>query len=349
MSDVEQLVGLLRETAPPAAASAAVDAPEAGIPGGEFVFAEPEEIPALWGEGARVLWARGEVLMVCGPDGVGKSTLAQQILLAGLEIRPPTLLGLPLEPFGGHAAYLALDRPRQAARSLRRMVREEDRETLNERLTVWRGPLPFDLIQEKPGVLAAFAQHLGASVLVVDSLKDLALDLSTDETGGRVNLALQELVAAGIETCVLHHQRKAQPGASAPRRIADVYGSRWLTAGVGSVVLLWGEAGDHVVELRHLKQPGEEFGPHTILHDHVRGTTTLEADRLDFERLLAHASYGLTVADATRLAYDTDGSKPERNLIEKARRRLEGLVGEGKAERRDDPDGLARYFVREGA
>jgi replicative DNA helicase len=289
--------------------------------------------------------------MICGPDGVGKTTLAQQALLAGIGIRPATLLGLPLEPFDGRAVYLALDRPRQAARSLRRMVREEDRDALNEGLTVWAGPLPFDFLREEPKTLAAFVQSLDAdaSVLIVDSLKDVALDLSKDEVGGRVNLALQEVVAAGIETGVLHHQRKSQPGAPQPRRLADVFGSRWLTAGAGSVIMLWGEAGDHVVELRHLKQPGEEFGPHKILHDHVRGTSTLEADRLDFEQLLALARYGLTVADATRLAYDTDGSKPDRNLIEKSRRRLEGLVGDGRAVRRDDPDGLARYFVREEA
>jgi replicative DNA helicase len=229
------------------------------------------------------------------------------------------------------------------------MVRDEDRETLNKRLTVWAGPLPFDFIREEPKTLSEFAESLGATTLFIDSLKDVALDLSKDDVGGRVNLALQELVAAGIETCVLHHQRKAQQGAPQPRRLADVYGSRWLTAGVGSVLMLWGEAGDHVVELRHLKQPGEEFGPHRVLHDHVRGASTLEADRLDFEQLLATAAYGLTVADAARLAYDTDGSKPDRNLIEKSRRRLEALVGEGRAERRDDPDGLARYFERDEA
>ena len=204
------------------------------VPGGDFVFNEPEEIPAVWGESARVLWARGEVLMICGPDGIGKTTVAQQALLAGLGIRPSSLLGLPLQPFGDRAAYLALDRPRQAARSLRRMVREEDRQALNERLTVWAGPLPFDFVREEPKTLAAFVQSLNASVLFIDSLKDVALDLSKDEIGGRVNLALQELVAAGIDTCVLHHQRKAQPGAPAPRRLADVYGSRWLTAGVAA-------------------------------------------------------------------------------------------------------------------
>lgn len=319
------------------------------IKGGEFIFNEPDEIPAIWGEDTRVLWASGEVLMIVGPDGVGKSSVAQQLLLALIGIRPATMLGLPLEPLAGHALYLALDRPRQIARSLRRMVSLEDRDTLNEKLTIWDGPLPFDFAKENPSTLATFAQELGASLLVIDSLKDVALDLSSDETGGRVNLALQELVAAGVETCVLHHQRKQQPNASPPRRLADVYGSRWLTAGVGSVLLLWGDAGDPVVELRHLKQPAEEFGPSSILHDHVRGLTTLEADRLDFEHLLASATNGLTVADATRLAYDTDGSQPARNLIEKARRRLEGLVKDGRAERRDDPDGLARYFERERA
>ena len=44
-------------------------------------------------------------------------------------------------------------------------------------------------------------------------------------------------------------------GGAKPKRLADVYGSRWLTAGMGSVLLLWGEPGDLVVEVRHLKQP----------------------------------------------------------------------------------------------
>ena len=45
------------------------------VPGGDFVFNEPEKIPAIWGEDSRVLWACREVLMICGPDGVGQSRL----------------------------------------------------------------------------------------------------------------------------------------------------------------------------------------------------------------------------------------------------------------------------------
>ena len=44
------------------------------------------------------------------------------------------------------------DRPKQALRSFRRMVSEDDTEILSERLVVWSGPLPFDIGTE-PGEL----------------------------------------------------------------------------------------------------------------------------------------------------------------------------------------------------
>jgi hypothetical protein len=44
-----------------------------------------------------------------------------------------------------------------------------------------------------------------------------------------------------------------------PRRYIRL---RRITAGAGSVVLLWGAAGDPIVEWRHLKQPAAEVGPH---------------------------------------------------------------------------------------
>lgn len=317
------------------------------VPGGDFVFGAPVEIPALWGRGGDVLWASGEALMIVGPDGVGKTSLAQQLVLRMCGLGSSELFGLPVARVE-HVVYVAADRPRQAQRSFRRMVTKEQWGALNERLTVWRSALPFDLSNE-PEALVDFAGGLGAKALVIDSLKDVALDLSKEETGGRVNIAIQATIAAGIETAVLHHQRKGQPGGPAPRKLADVFGSRWLVAGMGSVVMLWGEPGDLVVELRHLKQPGEDAGPFNIVHDHLRGISIREDDRLEFEQLLAVADHGLTPADGARLAYGAQDPKQERNLVEKARRRLEGLVGAGKAERRDDPDGLSRYFSREKA
>jgi hypothetical protein len=53
--------------------------PEAG---GAFVLDIADDVPAIWGSGDDVLWASGEPLTICGPQGVGKTTLAQQLALA---------------------------------------------------------------------------------------------------------------------------------------------------------------------------------------------------------------------------------------------------------------------------
>lgn len=315
------------------------------VDGATFIFSEAAEVPAVWGDGEGVAWAKGEGLTVVGPDGVGKTTLAQQLVRARIGLAD-ALLGMRVEPDTRPVLYIAADRPRQAARSFRRMTSEEERRILAEHLIVWKGPLPFDLT-EAPQKLAEFARAHGVGTVFIDSLKDVALDLTKDETGSRVNLACQELVAEGIELCVLHHQRKAQQGGGKPKQLADVYGSRWLTAGMGSVLMLWGEAGDLVVELRHLKQPSEEIGPLQIVHDHVRGRSRID-EGLDLEQLLGRAAHGLTITAAVHVLFQTD-ARPTPNQREKARRRLEGLVAKGRAERRDDPDGVARYFVREAS
>lgn len=315
------------------------------VDGATFLEGGDETVPAVWGKDGEVLWSEGEPLMIVGPDGVGKTSLAQQLTLGRLGLRSD-LLGSPIANRERRVLYIAADRPKQAARSLRRMVDDDDLETLRRQLVVWKGPLPFDLAGkgDDRAALADLATELRATDVVIDSLKDVALDLSTDETGSRVSVAIQEVIARGIEVCVLHHQRKAQQGAGKPNKLADVYGSRWLIAGMGSVVVLWGDAGDSLVEFRHLKQPAEEVGPFNLLHDHVHGRTTVY-DSTDLEQLLASAPYGLIVADAARLLFASD--PPAAKEIEKARRKLESLVGRKRAERRDDPDGLARYFTFE--
>jgi hypothetical protein len=64
--------------------------------------------------------------------------------------------------------------------------------------------------------------------------------LGKDESGSRVKAAFQELIASDVEFVDSHHQRKEQRDGGKPTKLADVYGSRWLTAGLGSVLLLWG-------------------------------------------------------------------------------------------------------------
>jgi AAA domain len=314
------------------------------VDGASFAFEQPETIESLWGKDDEAIWAPGEALMLVGPDGVGKTTLLQQLWLARAGLRDE-LLGLPVAPAEGMSIYLAMDRPAQAARSFRRMVEEGDADTLRQRLAVWKGPLPVNVL-EHPWTLADWiqAEFPLTTDVFVDSLKDLAPKLSDDEHGSKLNMARQELLARGLQVVENHHQRKEQRGQGAPKTLADVYGSRWLTAGAGSVLLLWGEPGDLVVEQIHLKQPLETFGPNKVIHDHSRGRSELYEPG-DLLQTLERTTAGMLVADAARALFETSATATP-NQTEKARRKLNKLVEKGHAERHDDPDGTARYFAR---
>jgi hypothetical protein len=243
------------------------------VSGRDFVLEIPSNPPALWGEGTRVGWSEGEGMLLYAPQGVGKTSLAQQLVNARVGIGSAELLGLRVQPGNGKVLYLALDRPPQIARSWRRMVSPDDADLLAERVVVWQGPLPFKLMVDDPGALVRWAQDdLGVTdSVVVDSYKNLAPSLSDEKTGALIDSVAQETLAEGVGWIGLHHPRKANAENKRPDQLDDVYGSTWLTAGMGSVVCLWGKAGDTLVELSHLKQPADPIGPMMVLHDHGRG------------------------------------------------------------------------------
>jgi replicative DNA helicase len=289
-------------------------------PGG-CLFDAPREIPAIWGKAEEVLWAQGEPLALVGGDGVGKTTLAQRLIRGrcGLE---DEVLGFAVAPEERKVLYVAADRPRQAHRSLRRMIELADRDTLDDKLLIWDGPLVKD-VGLVPETLVRLAVEHDAGTLVIDSLKDIAVDLSGDDTGSRVARACQLVIAEGVEVLLLHHQRKQSAGGGQPRSISDVYGSRWITAMCGSVVMLCGEPGDAVVRLLHLKQPGEPVGPLSFRHDHPTGRVTVERG-LDLVVLVERSPSGVTAREVAEQMFGT--ASPPRNEIEKARRDLDKLV-----------------------
>lgn len=108
-------------------------APRAAVEGGAFIFGVPERPEPVWGNSEAVLWSKGEYLLFCGPTGVGKTTLEQQVALARMGLLDD-VLGMPVEPDDRNVLLLALDRPDQIARSMRRMVGEADRPVLDAKI-----------------------------------------------------------------------------------------------------------------------------------------------------------------------------------------------------------------------
>lgn len=264
--------------------------------GGSFIFDDPGNVSAVWGEGEQILWAQGEPLMIAAPEGTGKSTTAQQLILRLCGVVEGPLLGLPVKRQRRPGVYLALDRPRQIRRSMRRMVRDADQEQLDKRLIVWDEPLPMPF-EEFDDFLNELCPRAGW--VVVDSLKDFAVGLSTDEVGAQVNKVWQSLSARGIDLLVLHHDRKTMGSETRTNpSVSDIYGSRWLTAGMGSVLMYSGQPGDQDVTMHHVKQPLEPVGPMVVHYDRSTGAVTRgEGARVDHMDKYVDEVVALATAD----------------------------------------------------
>jgi replicative DNA helicase len=318
----------------PAAESRLVD-------GAAWILDAPVEAAPVWGSGRSVLWPKGEPLLVTGPDGTGKTTLIRQMggALLGLWSE---VLGFPIEPAVGRVMLLAADRPAQQQRRWRQAFAEDGREALKDRLVVHKGPLAFDPVTDQ-GAFLRFLVEARCEVLLIDSLGALVSKLASDEVGSVVAQLMSRVVAEGIELVAAFHPRKATENNKKPVTLADIYGSRWITAAAGSVISLWGSPGDPVLELRHLKQPADEVGPFRVMVDGTTGYMSV-LDEVDALSLLRTASRGLTAKTVAARLYET--AEPSRAEIEKARRKLEGLVpGLAFRKKGEKPSDPLTYFA----
>ena len=305
----------------------------------EWMFKSDDTVVELWGQGDDIAWAEGEALMLVGQPGLGKSTLAGQLVRGQLGLQP-TVLDLPVAPIDKPILYLAMDRPRQLRRSMRRQFSEDESDLIAGRLLIRPGPPVMDLAID-PTLLVKMAEAVGAGVVYVDSLKDAVVGLSGDETAAMYNRARQGLLAAGINICELHHVRK--PSAEAAGGIASVYGSTWLASGAGSVIILSGEPGDLVVKFRHVKTPANEVGPWHLHLDPDRGGFTVQ--RCDLLASVRKAGPGgLTAEDAARDLYEC--RRPTTGEKKKAERQLNNLVGKGLLIKMESANGPV-WFLQE--
>lgn len=293
---------------------------------------EPDPTP-VWGQGPEVLWSPGEPCLVTGPIGSGKTTLLGHLTRGRLGLERQ-VLGYPLATGARRVLYLACDRPRQIARNLGRMMHDVDRAVLADRLVVWRGPPPTDLAKTT-SMLLDMCHKADADTVVVDGLKDVAPKLSDEDVGAGLNQAFQRCVTEGIEVIGNHHQRKTSNGVSVkPKSLSDMYGSTWIAAGSGTVILVWADQpGQAVVELSTLKPARENVGPLSVLHDLDTGHLEVR-DAIALEDVLRSTSEYLSITD---LLGQLGNPAPDRNDREALRRKLARLVTVGAIDTLDVP------------
>ncbi|OBF01889.1 hypothetical protein A5775_03485 [Mycobacterium sp. 852002-10029_SCH5224772] len=284
----------------------------------------------LWGRGSDALMAPGQGSMVFGTDGAGKSSLLQQIVFARLGLGDGEVLGFPVEQSDQPILYLALDRPEQIRRSIGRMVDLSNaavRERLKRKLIFWRGALPFQCDSD-PKAFADWLMQIGGDdlgLVIADSVKDMVSSCIDDSAGMGFNDTVQHITTRGVEFACCHHNRKPNATNSKPRQLADVYGSRWLTAGLGSVLNIW-KPDDQRRELTQLKTPyGNPIDPVEYIDDYTRGLSTMADNWTDAvaDALAAVGERGLTDAEAVWVAFQV---KPNQGAYNSCRKKIQRVL-----------------------
>ena len=246
---------------------------EAGelMDGAQFALDQDNAVAPLWGTERQCLWSKGEPFYVFASPGVGKTTMVQQLALRRAGIKGGDLLGLPVEVDERRVLYIAADRHRQAARSIRRMIDESHRESLAQGFAVWRGPPPFSLPTQPDALLPWVKGFSEIGTVIVDSLFNVAPSVSTEEGAAATNTAFQSLVNADVDVIVIHHDKKRQEHERKRVSQDDMYGGRPISGGAGSIVYLDGEPNTARYTLRHLKSPSGPVGPLDVVQNFTYG------------------------------------------------------------------------------
>jgi replicative DNA helicase len=187
--------------------------------------------------------------------------------------------------------------------------------------------------EDDPTMIHRAAIQANAQIVFIDSSKDLAGGPLKDEGPAKALMdAIQICIANNIDVAMLHHPRKAGQDTGTKRELSldDVYGSAWLTAGAGSVLLVDGKPGTGEFKFEQLKAPATFIDPCEIAVNYETGELKHNTIR-DVETWLKTWGMAATIKEAVMHQYGIpeEDINYESTQYRKMRDRLERLVAQG--------------------
>lgn len=195
--------------------------------------------------------------LLTGPSGVGKTQFSLDMAMhlgtgtnfIGRKVERPMRMGmLSLEMGGPDLQYFAhLQAP---------AWEQSELEILNENLIMEAIGEP--IYMDTPSGRTLVEQWIGDHHLegvIIDSLGSSVAGELSQEGPAKAIMDWNDHIRQQFEcfTWFIHHHRKPSGDNKKPNKLADVYGSHWITARATSVTCLWDHTGGNVLQVIPLK------------------------------------------------------------------------------------------------
>lgn len=203
------------------------------------------------------LLQRSGLMILAGEPGIGKSQLSMQFLMAAARGQS-SYLGFPIQT-GRKGLFISLEMPTVELKSLFRTMKNgmptDEQVLLNENLSwIDRGESLNFRDERVRKLIEETISINNIELMVVDSLSKMGIQKMQDEE--RIIEMMEWFDAVrkryNCSLWIIHHNRKSS-GERKADTMDDVYGSRFITAGATSVVVMARSKGKDNIKLKFEK------------------------------------------------------------------------------------------------
>lgn len=210
-------------------------------------------------------------LLLSGPSSVGKTqfslSAAEAMILGYPFLNSPTVGDLKIGFFSLEMGLMSL---KYFLKQQAQAFNPEELEKLEKNLRLFPlgQPLYINQLDEQARIKEVIERE-ELDGIVIDSLGSTSTDELSQEGPAKVLMDWNDRLRqeTGVFTWFIHHNRKATGDNKKPKRLADVYGSQYLTARPTTVISLWPEKGNKIEVLPVKVRLSEAPEPFLIVRD----------------------------------------------------------------------------------